>query len=215
MCLSGLPQGLGWISGRPHGQIRPSCGPTARAMMLVDRSEEKKWCHRASMRSTSCSGKTTVPSGSTSNSGACANRASSGQLEDARHPCIMHGQWGGMPRPWRPTAGSCRRRQARAMKGIRTTLNAASKLNFGHSAAAYPALSRVDIRGHSAAAKVTLAAEAQPAKLRKVGGYHLSANDEHAAVLTPPKLRNIGGRRSGRQNSAQISGFARGSSERV
>ena len=82
-------------------------------------------------------------------------------------------------------------------------------VNFGgHSAAAYPALSRVDIRGHSAAAKVTLAAEAQPAKLRKVGGYHLGANDEHAAVLTPPKLRNIGGRRSGRQNSAQISGFA-------
>ena len=58
------------------------------------------------------------------------------------------------------------------------------------------------------AAAVTLAAEAQPAKLRKVGGYHLGANDEHAAVLTPPKLRNIGGRRSGRQNSAQISGFA-------
>ena len=86
----------------------------------------------------------------------------------------------------------------------------AAKVNFGgHSAAAYPALSRVNIRGHSAAAKVTLAAEAQPAKLRKVGGYHLSANDEHAAVLTPPKLRNIGGRRSGRQNSAQISGFAR------
>ena len=55
------------------------------------------------------------------------------------------------------------------------------------------------IRGHSAAAKVTLAAEAQPAKLRKVGGYHLGANDEHAAVLTPPKLRNIGGRRAGRQ----------------
>ena len=70
----------------------------------------------------------------------------------------------------------------------------AAKVNFGgHSAAAYPALSRVDIRGHSAAAKVTLAAEAQPAKLRKVGGYHLGANDEHAAVLTPPKLRNIGG----------------------
>ena len=85
-----------------------------------------------------------------------------------------------------------------------------AKVSFGgHSAAAYPALSRVDIRGHSAAAKVTLAAEAQPAKLRKVGGYHLGANDEHAAVLTPPKLRNIGGRRSGRQNSAQISGFAR------
>jgi hypothetical protein len=41
------------------------------------------------------------------------------------------------------------------------------------------------------AAAVTLAAEAQPAKLRKVGGYHLGANDEHAAVLTPPKLRNI------------------------
>ena len=119
-CLSGA-QGLGWISGRPHGQIRPSCGPTARAMMLVDRSEEKKWCHRASMRSTSCSGKTTVPSGSTSNSGACANRASSGQLEDVRHPCITRGQWGGMPRPWRPTAGSCRRRQARAMKGRRIT----------------------------------------------------------------------------------------------
>ena len=122
LCLSGLPQGLGWISGRPHGQIRPSCGPTARAMMLVDRSDEKKWCHRASLRSTSCSGKTTVPSGSTSNSGACANRASSGQLEDVRHPCITRGQWGGMPRPWRPTAGSCRRRQARAMKGRRTTL---------------------------------------------------------------------------------------------
>ena len=70
----------------------------------------------------------------------------------------------------------------------------AAKVNFGgHSAAAYPALSRVNIRGHSAAAKVTLAAEAQPAKLRKVGGYHLGANDEHAAVLTPPKLRNIGG----------------------
>ena len=86
----------------------------------------------------------------------------------------------------------------------------AAKVNFGgHSAAAYPALSRVNIRGHSAAAKVTLAAEAQPAKLRKVGGYHLGANDEHAAVLTPPKLRNIGGRRSGRQNSAQISGFAK------
>ena len=99
------------------------CKPyTARAMMLVDRSDEKKWCHRASLRSTSCSGKTTVPSGSTSNSGACANRASSGQLEDARHPCITRGQWGGMPRPWRPTAGSCRRRQARAMKGRRTTL---------------------------------------------------------------------------------------------
>ena len=93
-------------------------------MMLVDRSDEKKWCHRASMRSTSCSGKTTVPSGSTSNSGACANRASSGQLEDARHPCITRGQWGGMPRPWRPTAGSCRRRQARAMKGRRITLKA-------------------------------------------------------------------------------------------
>ena len=103
-----------WISGRPHDQIWPSCGPTARAMMLVDRSDEKKWCHRASMRSTSCSGKTTVPSGSTSNSGACANRASSGQLEDARHPCITRGQWGGMPRPWRPTArpwrGTDRRR---------------------------------------------------------------------------------------------------------
>ena len=74
-----------------------------------------------------------------------------------------------------------------------------AKDNFGgYSAAAYPALSRVDIRGHSAAAKVTLAAEAQPAKLRKVGGYHLGANDEHAAVLTPPKLRTIG---AGRQNS--------------
>ena len=85
----------------------------------------------------------------------------------------------------------------------------AAKVNFGgHSAAAYPALSRVDIRGHSAAAKVTLAAEAQPAKLRKVGGYHLGANDEHAAVLTPPKLRNIGGRRAGRQNSPHFSGFA-------
>ena len=82
-------------------------------------------------------------------------------------------------------------------------------VNFGgHSAAAYPALSRVDIRGHSAAAKVTLAAEAQPAKLRKVGGYHLGANDEHAAVLTPPKLRTIGGRRAGRQNSPHFSGFA-------
>ena len=95
-------------------QIRPSCGPTARAMMLVDRSDEKKWCHRASLRSTSCSGKTTVPSGSTSNSGACANRASSGQLEDVRHPCITRGQWGGMPRPLRPTArpwpGTDRRR---------------------------------------------------------------------------------------------------------
>ena len=54
---------------------------------------------------TSCSGKTTVPSGSTSNSGACANRASSGQLEAVRHPCITRVQWGGMPRPWRPTAG--------------------------------------------------------------------------------------------------------------
>ena len=85
----------------------------------------------------------------------------------------------------------------------------AAKVSFGgHSAAAYPALSRVDIRGHSAAAKVTLAAEAQPAKLRKVGGYHLGANDEHAAVLTPPKLRNIGGRRCGRQNSPHFSGFA-------
>ena len=85
----------------------------------------------------------------------------------------------------------------------------AAKVNFGgHSAAAYPALSRVDIRGHSAAAKVTLAAEAQPAKLRKVGGYHLGANDEHAAVLTPPKLRTIGGRRAGRQNSPHFSGFA-------
>ena len=89
---------------------------------LMHRSGQKKWCHRASLRSTSCSGKTTVPSGSTSNSGACANRASSGQLEDVRHPCITRGQWGGMPRPWRPTAGSCRRRQARAMKGRRTTL---------------------------------------------------------------------------------------------
>ena len=85
----------------------------------------------------------------------------------------------------------------------------AAKVNFGgHSAAAYPALSRVDIRGHSAAAKVTLAAEAQPAKLRKVGGYHLGANDEHAAVLTPPKLRNIGGRRAGRQKPPHFSGFA-------
>ena len=85
----------------------------------------------------------------------------------------------------------------------------AAKVSFGgHSAAAYPALSRLDIRGHSAAAKVTLAAEAQPAKLRKVGGYHLGANDEHAAVLTPPKLRNIGGSRAGRQNSGQNSGFA-------
>ena len=83
----------------------------------------------------------------------------------------------------------------------------AAKDNFGgHSAAAYPALSRVDIRGHSAAAKVTLAAEAQPAKLRKVGGYHLGANDEHAAVLTPPKLRTIGGRRAGRQNSPHFFG---------
>ena len=92
----------------------------------------------------------------------------------------------------------------------------AAKVNFGgHSAAAYPALSRIDIRGHSAAAKVTLATEAQPAKLRKVGGYHLGANDEHAAVLTPPKLRNIGGRRSGRQNSAQISGFARVATDNV
>ena len=60
----------------------------------------------------------------------------------------------------------------------------------------------------AAAAKVTLAAEAQPAKLRKVGGYHLGANDEHAAVLTPPKLRTIGGRRAGRQNSPHFSGFA-------
>ena len=143
MCLSGLPQGLGWISGRPHGQIRPSCGPTARAMMLVDRSDEKKWCHRASLRSTSCSGKTTVPSGSTSNSGACANRASSGQLEDVRHPCITRGQWGGMPRPWRPTAGSCRRRQARAMKPRRTTLMAEPALRqkraepFGQRASAH------------------------------------------------------------------------------
>ena len=85
----------------------------------------------------------------------------------------------------------------------------AAKVNFGgHSAAAYPALSRVDIRGHSAAAKVTLAAEAQLAKLRKVGGYHLGANDEHAAVLTPPKLRTIGGRRAGRQNAPHFSGFA-------
>ena len=84
-----------------------------------------------------------------------------------------------------------------------------AKDNFGgYSAAAYPALSRVDVRGHSAAAKVTLAAEAQPAKLRKVGGYHLGANDEHAAVLTPPKLRTIGGRRAGRQNSPHFSGFA-------
>ena len=40
---------------------------------------------------------------------------------------------------------------------------------------------------------MTLAAEAQPAKLRKVGGYHLGANDEHAAVLTPAKLRKISG----------------------
>ena len=55
-----------------------------------------------------------------------------------------------------------------------------------------------------------LAAEAQPAKLRKVGGYHLGANDEHAAVLTPLKLRNIGGTRAGRQNSPHFSGFAGG-----
>ena len=38
-------------------------------------------------------------------------------------------------------------------------------------------------RSPGAAAQVTLAAEAQPVKLRKVGGYHLGANDEHAAVL--------------------------------
>ena len=37
-----------------------------------------------------------------------------------------------------------------------------AKDNFGgYSAAAYPALSRVDVRGHSAAAKVTLVAEAR------------------------------------------------------
>ena len=82
-----------------------------------------------------------------------------------------------------------------------------AKDNFGgYSAAAYPALSRVDVRGHSAAAKVTLAAEAQPAKLRKVGGYHLGANDEHAAGAD---AAHIGGGRAGRRNSGQISGFAR------
>ena len=36
-----------------------------------------------------------------------------------------------------------------------------------------------------------MAAEAQPVKLRKVGGYHLGANDEHAAVLTPPKGKTV------------------------
>ena len=79
-----------------------------------------------------------------------------------------------------------------------------AKDNFGgYSAAAYPALSRVDVRGHSAAAKVTLAAEAQPAKLRKVGGYHLGANDEHSAVLTPPKTD---GGWAGRQNHRRFRG---------
>ena len=107
---------------RSDPAVMASHEATSRTRAFMHRSGQKKWCHRASLRSTSCSGKTTVPSGSTSNSGACANRASSGQLEDVRHPCITRGQWGGMPRPWRPTAGSCRRRQARAMKGRRTTL---------------------------------------------------------------------------------------------
>ena len=108
--FSRLPQGLWWISGRPYDQIRPSWHPTSRTRSLMHRSGQKKWGHRASLRSTSCSGKTTVPSGgSTSNSSACANRASSGQQEAVWDPCITRVQWGGMPRPWRPTAASSRR----------------------------------------------------------------------------------------------------------
>ena len=121
--FGGRPPPGGFLPPPPHNHPGPSGGPTARAMMLVDRSDEKKWCHRASMRSTSCSGKTTVPSGSTSNSGACANRASSGQLEAVRDPCITRVQWGGKPRPWWPTAGSCRRRQCASDERTSNNLN--------------------------------------------------------------------------------------------
>ena len=53
-----------------------------------------------------------------------------------------------------------------------------------------------------------MAAEAQPAKLHKVDGYHRGAKDEHAAVLTPAKLRKIGGTRAGAKIHRRFRGSA-------